>query len=180
MSLKKKFVYLLLCFYFIILIWIILFKCNLLVDSLINPQQLSLVERFFNYLIPFSDIRYIFQAKQGVVWQSFVCLMNIVVFIPMGILLRLILKACPTLTIILSTTIAFELFQLFTAMGCFATTDLLLNTLGGVIGMWLYRIISPKLSKKTINILLQWLCVFTAPIALFAVVQTCYFIPAYL
>jgi glycopeptide antibiotics resistance protein len=175
---KIKPVYLLILIYFIILTWVILFKCNLLVETLISSRPLR--ERFSNYLIPFSDIRYIFQAKQGVAWQTFVCVMNIIIFMPMGILLRLLLKPCPTLIIIISTTIIFELFQLFTAMGCFATTDLLLNTLGGIIGMWLYRIISPKLSEKTINIMLQWLCIFTAPIALFAVIQTCYFIPAYL
>lgn len=69
---------------------------------------------------------------------------NILLFIPMGIFLPMYFKP-PSKT--LKTTVTcfllssfFEVFQLLTACGFFDVDDILLNTLGGAIGLYLYRL----------------------------------------
>ena len=132
------------------------------------------------YLLPFSDLAYFISLQSGVAWQSFVAFMNIIIFIPSGILLRLLFSAKKTFIGIILSTVTFESFQLFTGIGCFATTDLILNALGGVIGMWLYHVVYPKMKQTTIDKIVKILCIPALPLALVAIVQTCYFIPTYL
>lgn len=75
---------------------------------------------------------------------------NILLFIPMGIFLPLYFKAPHKLTktiltcFVLSTS--FELFQLITVCGFADVDDILLNTLGGAIGFWMYSLFMRKSS----------------------------------
>lgn len=63
---------------------------------------------------------------------------NVIAFIPFGILLPLVHRGSKNFFIFLLNTlllvVGIELFQLFSAFGAFDVDDILLNTLGSIIG----------------------------------------------
>lgn len=70
---------------------------------------------------------------------------NILIFIPFGFFLPMgSTKKSFVLTALFSffLSLGIETFQLLTKIGSFDVDDLLLNTLGGIIGYLLYRILS--------------------------------------
>ncbi|KAA0542759.1 VanZ family protein [Bacillus sp. BGMRC 2118] len=70
---------------------------------------------------------------------------NIIGFTPLGLLLPLISKKMFRLKVITLTTFllsfTYEVIQLFTYLGTFDIDDLILNTLGGVLGYLLIKLI---------------------------------------
>ena len=71
---------------------------------------------------------------------------NIVVFVPLGIFLPKLFLRCrkllAVLVISLEVSLAVELVQLLTKVGSFDVDDLLLNTVGGVLGYLIYMTVS--------------------------------------
>ncbi len=71
---------------------------------------------------------------------------NICVFVPMGLFLPKLFQRCRkilSVTIIsLEVSLLIEVTQLVTKIGSFDVDDLLLNTLGGVLGYLIYKVIS--------------------------------------
>ena len=78
---------------------------------------------------------------------------NICVFIPFGIFLPKLFTRCKNgvLTILLSLelSLSVEFIQLVTKVGSFDVDDLLLNTLGGVIGFLGITIYNKRRQRKT-------------------------------
>lgn len=77
----------LLLLYVIVLLWIIVFKCN--VNSLLNIERnlaIPLWERFTYKIIPFMDIYYMFVNKIFV-WNVLAFFFNTICCIPAGMLL---------------------------------------------------------------------------------------------
>ncbi len=70
---------------------------------------------------------------------------NIILFIPLTILIPLLFektqRGSKIILIFLLTSLAFEIIQLFTLFGSFDVDDLILNTLGGFIGFFIFIII---------------------------------------
>ncbi len=68
---------------------------------------------------------------------------NVVVFIPLGILLPFLQEDCRKFSHLLLNVLIFvvgiEIFQLFSAFGVFDVDDILLNTIGAVLGWILYH-----------------------------------------
>ena len=64
---------------------------------------------------------------------------NVVVFVPLSIFLRLLVKKCKrvfyTILLCLEFSLFAEIIQLVTKVGSFDVDDLLLNTLGGICGI---------------------------------------------
>lgn len=89
-------------------------------------------------LIPFNDI---IQAYDGAITQV---LMNILLFIPFGILYPFIYKQDLKKTMIVSLllTLLIETFQLFSVrqLSSFDITDILMNLLGAFIGFILFKL----------------------------------------
>ena len=175
----KKRIYLFFILYFILLLWVLIFKCNVFVEVVLRTRHLSLSERFFKYLIPFSDVISAYQRGVDITWDIFLCVMNVALLIPFGVFLPYLLKESYSLIAVILTPIIIEFFQLLAAIGVFAATDLIMNLLGGVIGLWIYKKLFSKISEKTVEKTVKWLSIGMLPVALFAVIQTCYFIPAY-
>ena len=175
----KKRIYLFFILYFILLLWVLIFKCNVFVEVVLNSRRLSLSERFSKYLIPFSDIVGTYQRGGDITWDIFLCVMNVALLIPLGVFLPHILKESYSLIAVILMPIIIELFQLFAAIGVFAGSDLITNLLGGVIGLWIYKKLFSKISEQTVGKTVKWLNIGMLPVAVFAVIQTCYFIPAY-
>lgn len=105
-------------------------------------------ERHYAYnLIPFKEIeRYIkYWDKIGAVTASINILGNVGAFIPFGALLPVIshgrLKFRESIVLTIDMTILVETIQLITKVGSFDVDDMLLNTLGGIVGYCLYMIL---------------------------------------
>ena len=80
---------------------------------------------------------------------------NVVVFIPFGFLIPYVLKRGRNFFVMLINAFLFvlgiEVFQLFSAFGAFDVDDILLNTLGGLLGFFCFvvvRFIHRKVHKE--------------------------------
>ena len=71
---------------------------------------------------------------------------NILVFMPLGVFLPKLFKKCQKLSAIflfsLELSLAIELTQLLARIGSFDVDDILLNTLGGILGYIVYSIVT--------------------------------------
>jgi glycopeptide antibiotics resistance protein len=77
---------------------------------------------------------------------------NVLIFVPLGIYLCALKPSwsftTKTLTII-GTTVAFETIQYVFAIGRADITDVLANTLGGLVGIGIYALLSKALGNRT-------------------------------
>lgn len=113
-------------------------------------------ERHYSYnLIPFKEIeRYIkYWDKIGAFTASINLIGNVAAFIPFGVLLPVIshsrFRFKESLVLTIDLTILVETIQLITKVGSFDVDDMLLNTVGGIVGYCLYlagRAIERKIS----------------------------------
>ena len=106
------------------------------------------VERDYQYnLEPFREIKRYMQYYEVLGMKNVIVnlLGNVVAFMPYGFWLPVISKKCDGLFRILlcslSCSLAVEVTQFVTKKGSFDVDDLLLNTMGGLLGFWCYRII---------------------------------------
>ena len=71
---------------------------------------------------------------------------NVCVFIPFGIFLPKLFKRCRNMLLVtllsLELSLVVEVIQLMTRVGSFDVDDLLLNTIGGMLGYLIYKICS--------------------------------------
>lgn len=105
-------------------------------------------ERQYSYnLIPFKEIeRYIkYWDKIGAFTASINLIGNVAAFVPFGALLPVIsrsrLKFKESVVLTIDLTILVETIQLITKVGSFDVDDMLLNTIGGIMGYCLFLII---------------------------------------
>ncbi|PEJ58346.1 VanZ family protein [Bacillus sp. AFS002410] len=147
-KLIKTILILLFCFYLMILSQNILFKYTP-VTQVISQLDFSLIREnwwSFNNLIPFKTIIfYLFLADINLDIRINNLAGNIIGFMPFGFILPLILKKYFNFKSILKTTfilsLTYEILQLLFALGSFDVDDLILNTLGGILGYFVLRLI---------------------------------------
>ena len=111
--------------YLILLLWLVLFKFSFDIISVLQDHQ----SRGFN-LVPF-----IGQLKEMT--------SNLIVFVPLGLLLGINFKQITLwqkLAIISIISVAVEITQFVLAIGITDITDVVMNTLGGLAGVLLYKI----------------------------------------
>ena len=147
--------------YILVLIWIVLFKLNF---------SLAEMERVRNInLIPFrgSDI------GANVIY-------NILFFIPFGIYICMLKNKWSFIIrviIILCFSLSFEILQFVFAIGRTDVTDLLCNTLGGIIGIGIYELLFKILKNRTNKVMNIVLLVLTVGILLFFALLLTHSIP---
>lgn len=134
---NKRHFYILLGIYIVILIWGIILKASMIgivQNSFYNTVKLDLYSRLTESpLNPFS------MTYTKVEYNVF----NFVAFVPYGFIIsalserRTFAKAAG-LSLLLS--LIFEVSQIFTAIGGFATSDLMFNTLGGMAGFVIFAL----------------------------------------
>ena len=96
-------------------------------------------------LILFTEIRRFCQEWEILGWESvFMNLVgNVIVFMPFGFFMSLA-KGRPHFFGVIGVSLGFsfvvEVFQLFTKVGSFDVDDLLLNTLGGILGYLIFLV----------------------------------------
>lgn len=131
--------------YFVILTWVILFNMELDIALL---QKMNF--RSVNF-IPFSASLEI----NGKIDVSEIIL-NIIAFIPFGIYFSMMnsrWKFIQKTLLFLGVSLFYEVMQYILAIGESDITDLIMNTLGGIIGLGIYVLCSKLLGKNTIKVL---------------------------
>lgn len=143
MKKERKITTVLLCIYLVIVTWIILFKMELSIASMPHYRGIN--------LIPFAG-SLIVNGKIQV--QEIVD--NLIIFIPVGVFLSMLKsrwsfweKVLP----IFSLSLLYEVLQYVLAIGATDITDVLSNTLGGIVGILIFGIFSKLLGDKTIKVL---------------------------
>ena len=170
-KINRSNVILLFSFYIIVLLWVIVFKCNAYNELHIDKNLAKpLWERFTRRLIPFQDIVVSIATRNVVDILSF--FFNIICCIPGGMLLGFFLKKKWGLIWSTVFILGVELFQLFSGWGGFDLTDIFLNVFGVYLGYLVFDWLYPKLSNKAINsaVLITLIPAFAA--TTFAIVRT--------
>ena len=145
--------------YIFIIVFGIVFKSFMPNDLIVNYEYLStftLKERFIRgvKIIEFYKIEY----EIGVIAKTIILdILNMLVFVPFGILITHFIKKKRVVKALLITfiiSLIIELFQLYTIIGACMLNDLLINVIGGLIGSILYIIITKNNKYIVYNILL--------------------------
>ena len=132
--------------YLLALTWLILFKLQFSIPVIEEGRVINLIP----LLGSFDD--------KGVIRFAEI-IVNILAFIPMGIyicMLKLKFSFVKKVLAIFSLTFAFEILQFIFAIGRADITDLLSNTLGGIMGIGIYAFLVKVLkyrTNKVINII---------------------------
>ena len=177
-NIKKHFLILSIIFV-LILVWGILLKMNQLhiIERDFNINiKLSIYERFIES--PFNPFEVRFVGKNKIT-----IILNLLAFIPFGFLISVLFnkfKMLKVLGISLGLSLIFEISQIFTAIGGFATNDLMCNTISGGIGCLIFLLceaIVRKVKNQTVkyNLIKTFIIVCYVvfiPIAIFGIVNT--------
>lgn len=169
--------------YMLVLIWVISFKCNMehsIFMSRLSMGSMSLGERAewsfchfrFNEDLPF----YSRAAIEDM-------LVNIALFLTVGMTLPMVFRRRGTLLTILSgfgISLAFELVQFFSTIGGFAYIDLITNTLGTALGVLFLHLIRKVVDDHLAVKILSVFQIIFATIAIFGTINTIINIDLYL
>lgn len=176
---------LLFALYIVIVLWGVLFKCNMndaLLETYKGAKEQSVFERVFHH----DDlVEWIKLALKGNVFNRCLrdILLNCFLLMPFGWCVMLFSKeksAKKTALYAFLACLFLEVVQLFTFWGSFSFSDLATNTLSGFLGACLFRVTyRPARERLFTWFFIPLLCV-AAPLALYAVVRTGIHMPLYL
>jgi glycopeptide antibiotics resistance protein len=124
--------------YLVVLAWLILFKFSIHIASVLHYDKRSL-----NF-VPFS-------RSSGGSGES---VDNVLVFIPFGLLLSVNFKRMSfwgKLLVVLGASVAAETIQYIFAIGATDITDVITNTLGGLIGLIGYDLTSKYVDRASLD-----------------------------
>lgn len=128
---KKGLLWILFLIYLVALTWIILFKLSISVSDLPSIRSIN--------LIPFAETLTVNDKM-----DLSEVLLNGVIFIPFGIYLSALLPKChfwPKLLTFAAVSFVYEACQYVLSIGASDITDLIANTLGGCVGVFIYAIL---------------------------------------
>ncbi len=123
--------------YLAVLVWIILFKLGV---------QFSYMESRRVNVIPFKGII----TTKGIIGKGEI-LLNIIIFIPLGIYAGVLLKRQSfgnNIFFFCFISVLFEAFQFIFRIGAFDITDIITNTLGGIMGLLVCKLIEKIFSNS--------------------------------
>ncbi|MGI5825407.1 MAG: VanZ family protein [Bacillota bacterium] len=143
--------------YFFILVWIILFKMQTDLSILSGVRSLN--------LIPFGGSAIV----NGRVDISEI-LDNVLIFLPFGLYICMLKPDWSfgkRLLPVLGTSLFLEVMQYILAVGSSDITDLITNTLGGVLGIVLFMLLAKIFKNKTLKILNAFALIATALMVVF-------------
>ncbi|MCX4315960.1 MAG: VanZ family protein [Lachnospiraceae bacterium] len=104
-------------------------------------------------LVPFQEIKRYFLHRDRLSFETFFINIygNVLAFMPFGFLLPVISRKdrrfWSIFLLSVALTLTLETTQLILQVGCFDVDDMILNTAGGVLGYWIYKL-SYKLFQK--------------------------------
>lgn len=129
--------------YFFLLIWILLFKMSFSLDELYGRRSIN--------IIPFLGTAMV----NGKLHTSEI-INNILIFVPVGIytcMLKQDWSITKKISVAFFISLAVEVLQFVLAIGATDITDLIGNTIGGVIGIGVFYLFTRLFKNKTIKIL---------------------------
>ena len=129
--------------YFCILIWIILFKMSFSFDELYGSRSINIIPFLGSIIV------------NGKLYINEI-INNILVFVPVGIYTCMLKEEWPIykkVSVAFFISLAVEVLQFILAIGATDVTDLIGNTIGGVIGIGIFYLFTKILKNKAINIL---------------------------
>ncbi|HWQ42364.1 MAG TPA: VanZ family protein [Desulfosporosinus sp.] len=137
--------------YLLALTWLILFKLQFSIPVIKEGRIINLIPLLGSYgdngVIRFAEIR-----------------VNILAFVPLGIYICMLKAEWPIgkrVLAIVGLTSVFEIIQFIFAIGRADITDVLSNTLGGIIGIGMYALLSKVLKGRTNKVINVLAAVFT-------------------
>lgn len=148
---SRKITFALLVYYLIVLSWIILLKGALSPDQLPHLQNINLT--------PFAS-----SATVNGSLDASEITQNLIAFIPFGIFIHILLENKPfalKLVPIVFTSLIYEVTQYIFALGATDITDLITNSLGGLLGILIAYGLS-RILKKSWVIILNAICLLGA------------------
>ena len=141
---QKREAYIVFSVYFMLLIWLVLFKFATSLSELPSIRGINLIPFYYD-------------QETGTHLKE--VLYNIIVFIPLGVYVQIfkedwkIAKKC---MVAFLNSFLFEVVQFIFAIGASDITDIIGNTLGGIVGIFvciMMKKIAPKKYIFTINVL---------------------------
>ena len=129
--------------YFTLLIWLVLFKLNVPFWEVHHARTVN--------LIPFW-----YERGTGLLLHLQEMLYNIIAFIPLGVYMNIYKPGWALWKKILpcfAVSFLFESLQFAFALGVSDITDLITNTLGGVIGILLFTLARKMFSEKSVTVI---------------------------
>ena len=127
--------------YFLILIWILLFKMSFSLDELYKNRSINIIPFIGSVIV------------NGRIYIDEI-INNIVVFIPIGIYICMLKEDWSILKQIsvgFFISLGIEVLQFILAIGATDITDLIGNTLGGIVGIGVFYLFSKVFKNKTNN-----------------------------
>lgn len=152
--------------YMLCLIWIITFKCNMVqvvAESRYFAEKLSLTERILRFASEF----------HGTTNSEFI--VNILIFIPLGLSTPFLFEKRPFLSAILcgfTVSLALEISQLLIAIGAFAYMDIFTNTLGAILGAIMYLYFRERVTEKQVEVALKAFALIAVAVSVFGAFNT--------
>ena len=129
--------------YFLILVWILLFKMSFSFDELYRNRSINIIPFMGSVIV------------NGRIDTSEI-INNILVFIPVGVYICMLKEDWSILKKIsvgFFISLGIEVLQFVLAIGSTDITDLIGNTLGGIIGIGVFYLFSKVFKNKTNNII---------------------------
>lgn len=138
----KKITSILFIVYFMMLTWIIVFKMELSMSNLVAERSINLIpfkeSVIVNGKISFSEI-----------------IDNAIVFIPVGVFTAMLadnLKFIKMTAVPFGISLFYEITQYIFAVGACDVTDLINNTLGGIVGILIFKLRRKVLGDKAYKV----------------------------
>lgn len=138
----KKVTSILFIVYFLLLTWIIVFKTEFSISSLVTERSINLIpfkeSVIVNGKISFSEI-----------------INNAIVFIPVGVFTVMLAdnwKFIKMAAVPFGISLLYEITQYIFAVGACDVTDLINNTLGGIVGILIFKLRRKVLGNKTYKV----------------------------
>lgn len=137
---QSMFLYFIVALYIFLMLYILIFK-YVPISELFNTDRY--LYRSYN-LVPFKTISaYLNWGLSSTVPRTNI-LGNIIIFIPLGIFLQLFKKnkhLLRSLLMVVLISVGVEIFQYAFALGSLDIDDVILNSIGGFVGILLYKLI---------------------------------------
>ena len=138
---QKRISYIVFSFYFILLIWLVLFKFSTNFSELPSMRGINLIPFYYNQETN-THLREV--------------LYNIIVFIPLGAYVHIFKEDWKKVTkciVVFFVSFLFEVVQFIFAIGASDITDIIGNTLGGIVGILFCVMMKKIVPKKCISII---------------------------
>lgn len=164
----KIYAAMLLASFVIVVLWVVIFKCNN--NEALHIQEnleKTLWERFTYRLEPFVDLRYLIRSGEWLNLETLAFLFNVICFMPLGMLLSFFVRDRWCVLYLFLFSVGIEVFQLFSGFGGFDPSDMILNTLGAYFGCLLIKPLRRNVPEKTVNAIMLGCCL---PMCIWAIV----------